>query len=88
MDSFIQGAIDAQEERIDRPRPDNVADAELEALLSSQKAKIKVIGAGGAGCNTINRISEVGILGTETIAVNTDAQDLKLSKRRDYFTQF
>lgn len=76
MDSFIQGAIDAQAERIERPRPDNVVDAELEALLSSQKAKIKVIGCGGAGCNTINRISEVGILGTETIAVNTDAQDL------------
>ncbi|MFH1770269.1 MAG: cell division protein FtsZ [archaeon] len=54
----------------------SVIDAELEELLSKQKAKIKVVGAGGAGNNTINRMAEVGISGTETIAVNTDAQDL------------
>jgi len=54
----------------------NIADAELEALLSKQRAKIKVVGSGGAGNNTINRITEVGVRGAETIAVNTDAQDL------------
>src|SRR3989344_5616051 len=51
-------------------------DAELEQLLSRQKATIKVVGAGGGGNNTIQRISEVGIIGAETIAINTDAQDL------------
>ncbi len=51
-------------------------DEELEQLLSRHKATIKVIGAGGGGNNTINRISEVGIVGAETIALNTDAQDL------------
>ncbi|MEK6841406.1 MAG: cell division protein FtsZ [Nanoarchaeota archaeon] len=51
-------------------------DEELEQLLNNQKAKIKVIGAGGAGNNTINRMSEIGITGAETIALNTDAQDL------------
>ena len=51
-------------------------DAELEQLLSRHKATIKVIGCGGGGNNTINRISEVGIVGAETIAINTDAQDL------------
>jgi cell division protein FtsZ len=51
-------------------------DHELEQLLSKQKAKIKVIGAGGGGNNTINRVKEVGITGAETMAVNTDAQDL------------
>lgn len=51
-------------------------DAELEAILASQRAKIKVIGAGGGGNNTINRISEVGIAGSEVVAINTDAQDL------------
>ena len=51
-------------------------DEELEQLLSNQKAKIKVIGCGGAGNNTINRMSEIGITGTETIGINTDAQDL------------
>jgi len=54
---------------------DNI-DQELEEILSKQRAKIKVIGAGGGGNNTINRITEVGIAGAETIAVNTDAQDL------------
>ena len=54
----------------------NTLDAELEELLSNQKAKIKVIGAGGGGNNTINRITEVGVHGAETVAINTDAQDL------------
>ena len=51
-------------------------DKELEEILSKQKARIKVIGSGGAGNNTINRMSEVGITGAEMIAINTDAQDL------------
>lgn len=51
-------------------------DEELEQLLARHKATIKVIGCGGGGNNTINRISEVGIIGAETIAINTDAQDL------------
>lgn len=54
----------------------NPLDAELEEMLSKQKATIRVVGVGGGGNNTINRISEVGIFGAETIAVNTDAQDL------------
>ncbi|MFW5990779.1 MAG: cell division protein FtsZ [Candidatus Nanoarchaeia archaeon] len=51
-------------------------DAELEQLLSSQKAKIKVVGTGGGGNNTITRISEVGIEGADVVAINADAQDL------------
>ena len=51
-------------------------DAELEKILAKQRASIKVIGTGGGGNNTIQRISEVGIVGAETIAINTDAQDL------------
>ncbi|MBW3004597.1 cell division protein FtsZ [Candidatus Woesearchaeota archaeon] len=51
-------------------------DAELEELLAQQRASIKVFGAGGGGNNTINRITEVGIHGAATIAINTDAQDL------------
>lgn len=54
----------------------NVMDAELEEMLSKQKATIKVVGTGGGGNNTINRITEIGVVGAETIAVNTDAQDL------------
>lgn len=51
-------------------------DTELEELLAKQRASIKVIGCGGGGNNTINRIAEVGIHGAETLAINTDAQDL------------
>src|SRR3989339_777369 len=58
------------------PAERNIMDAELEEMLAKQKASIKVVGCGGAGNNTINRISEVGVVGAETIAVNTDAQDL------------
>lgn len=58
------------------PRARNDIDAELEEMLSKQKAKIKVIGAGGGGNNTINRLTEVGVAGAETVAMNTDAQDL------------
>ncbi len=58
------------------PQKTTDIDEELEQLIAKQKAKIKVVGCGGAGNNTINRISEVGIAGSETIAINTDAQDL------------
>ncbi len=54
----------------------NSIDAELEQYLARQTAKIKVVGCGGAGNNTINRMFEVGIKGCETVAINTDAQDL------------
>src|SRR3989339_1633779 len=55
---------------------DTSIDAELEQILAKQKAAIKVVGTGGGGNNTVQRISEVGIIGAETIAINTDAQDL------------
>lgn len=51
-------------------------DRELEELLKKQSAKVKVIGVGGAGGNTLSRMREIGITGGEMIAINTDAQDL------------
>ncbi len=48
----------------------------LKKLLEERRANIKVVGVGGAGNNTINRLIELGIVGAETIAVNTDAQQL------------
>ena len=81
MDSIIQNVQERNpvvSDRFERRAPERLSsvDEELEAILSKQKAKIKVIGVGGGGNNTINRISEVGITGAETVAVNTDAQDL------------
>ncbi|RAP47521.1 MAG: cell division protein FtsZ, partial [Methanosphaera sp. rholeuAM74] len=49
-------------------------------IINKSRAKIFVIGAGGAGNNTISRLGEIGIEGAETISVNTDAQDLFFSK--------
>ncbi len=48
--------------------------------LDSAKTKIKVIGVGGAGKNAIDHMIENEVLGVEFWAVNTDAQDLKMSK--------
>lgn len=62
----------------DERRTDKVGDLdeELRKILESRKAEIKVVGCGGSGGNTISRLMQVGIVGAETIAVNTDAQDL------------
>jgi len=51
-------------------------DQELMKFLEESMPVIKVVGAGGSGCNTINRMREVGIYGTKLIAMNTDAQHL------------
>ncbi len=55
-------------------------DKELEAVLGSHKTKIRIIGTGGGGNNTVTRLLEVGISGVDVIAVNTDAQDLLYAK--------
>ena len=44
------------------------------------KARIKVIGVGGAGNNAVNRMIEAGIMSAEYIAVNTDAKILACNK--------
>ncbi|MGL1934744.1 MAG: cell division protein FtsZ [Fibrobacterales bacterium] len=41
------------------------------------RAKIKVIGVGGAGGNALNRMIESGLHGVEFIAINTDAMALE-----------
>jgi cell division protein FtsZ len=60
----------------DEDRAVTPEDEELRKILESRKAEIRVVGIGGAGGNTISRLMQVGIVGAETIAVNTDAQDL------------
>ena len=48
--------------------------------LKELKPRILVLGVGGAGGNAINAMIESGLQGVEFVAVNTDAQDLKMSK--------
>ena len=46
----------------------------------NEKAIIKVIGAGGGGCNAVDRMIENGVSGVEFISINTDSQALRKSK--------
>ena len=54
----------------------NIGGGELREL----KPRILVLGVGGAGGNAINAMIDAGMQGVEFVAVNTDAQDLKMSK--------
>ncbi|WP_246986718.1 cell division protein FtsZ [Halorientalis marina] len=40
--------------------------------------RIVIVGAGGAGNNTVNRLYNIGVDGAETIAINTDRQHLEM----------
>ncbi|MFV0505009.1 MAG: cell division protein FtsZ, partial [Lachnospirales bacterium] len=44
------------------------------------KAKIIVVGVGGGGCNAVNRMIDAGLKNVNFVAVNTDKQDLDVSK--------
>ena len=48
--------------------------------IKELKPRILVLGVGGAGGNAINGMIDSGLQGVEFIAVNTDAQDLRLSR--------
>jgi len=48
--------------------------------LRELKPRILVVGVGGAGGNAINGMIEARLQGVEFVAVNTDAQDLKINK--------
>ena len=80
---FIDDAIKESEQRMEENTPDNLSsdiDEELIGIMKGVKTNIFVVGAGGAGNNTISRLNEMGIEGATTIAVNTDAQDLFYSQ--------
>ncbi|MCX8198231.1 MAG: cell division protein FtsZ [Candidatus Micrarchaeota archaeon] len=49
-----------------------------DGLMSNEKVRIGVIGVGGAGCNTVDRMMKNGIKSAQTIAVNTDQLHLKM----------
>lgn len=73
--SFKPGIVSSPKVKVTEA-PKGISSDELEKILQQAKARIIVVGAGGAGCNTISRMMKVGIEGAETIAINTDAQDL------------
>ncbi len=65
-----------------RPEPqmvsdpqEGISDAALKAIADKIKPAIKIVGCGGAGCNTINRCNEE-ITNVDMYALNTDAAHL------------
>ena len=88
MKSLIKDSLnDTKAKTTERP---NIASSGLDEvndklidIINRSRAKIFVIGAGGAGNNTISRLGEIGIEGAETISINTDAQDLFFCKSND-----
>src|SRR5437867_12260636 len=51
-------------------------DAELERILASLRTNIKIIGIGGGGTNTNDRLLEAGVLGAELYAAHTGGPHL------------
>ena len=87
MDSIVDDAIDEAEAPgaegpADAPAGDGsdgadpTTDEELQEMLVDLRTDITVVGCGGAGGNTVNRMYEEGIEGATLVAANTDAQHL------------
>lgn len=55
-------------------------DEEILRFIEGAKPKIYVVGAGGSGSNTINRLYNVGVQGATLVAMNTDAAHLVKTK--------
>lgn len=77
MESIIQDAL-ARAVKPEHQRPQILTDIdkELESVLHELKTNIVVIGCGGSGSNTIQRMNDEGIEGAQLFAINTDAQHL------------
>ncbi len=54
--------------------------AEEEFGFALKKARIVVFGCGGAGQNTITRLTDMGVEGANTVSLNTDAKHLTVGK--------
>ena len=48
-------------------------------IENDKRAKIRVVGVGGAGGNAVNNMVDSGLQGVEFIVANTDAQALEIS---------
>ena len=85
MKSLIDSVITAAEQEQQKKAPEafrslTAEDEELQKILQGLKTNIKIIGCGGGGSNTINRLAEAGIIGADLFAANTDAQHLLMTR--------
>jgi len=76
MESIIQSAVARQQQQ----KVLGTGEKSLEDFNWPSRARILAIGCGGMGSNAINRLTTLGVQGAETVAVNTDAQHLKMVK--------
>jgi len=77
LKSIIEEALaraDLEEQTV--PPNSIESDEELVAVLQQLTTVIHVVGCGGGGSNTIQRLAEAGVEGAELYAMNTDAQHL------------
>jgi len=77
--SLIESALGGTKQENDQPSAASqitVEDAEIEQIASQLNVCIKLVGCGGAGCNTVNRCIEAGLSSIQMLAVNTDAKHL------------
>lgn len=84
MDSIVQDAMEQENsETVSDTETEysgkGMTDEEINKIANSLQTKVSVVGCGGGGCNTINRIAKEKIEGAELVALNTDAQDLQHS---------
>lgn len=56
--------------------PGFIGKPETKAEQEFAAPRIMVVGAGGAGCNSINRLARAGVKGAELVAINTDKKHL------------
>jgi cell division protein FtsZ len=70
MQDIVESALENAE--LEKQRRD---ETELEEFGDP---RIVVVGCGGAGNNTVNRLYNIGVEGAETIAINTDKQHLQM----------
>ncbi len=77
LNSIKTEEVEMKEKMKERQGMVSPDDEELMELVEKLRVKIKIVGCGGGGSNTINRIMEEGIHGdVELVAANTDAQHL------------
>ena len=90
MDSIVEDAIDEAEDGAGEaseeltgtspssgtPQSGTMTDDELKDVLQDLQTDITVVGCGGGGGNTVNRMHEEGIHGAKLVAANTDVQHL------------
>lgn len=78
--SLIEGALggpSSQNQQVPEAQPQKSAeDLEIENIANQLNVCIKLVGCGGAGCNTVNRCIEDGLSNVQMLALNTDAKHL------------